>query len=187
MSKVRRSDILDLQAYEARRDEIRAHVLGAKQLRRVHVGDVLTFLFENEETVRYQIQEMVRAERMHREADIQHEVDTYNELVGGPGELGCALLIEIPDAAERAPKLKAWRALPEHLYVKLADGRKVRATYDRRQIGDDRLSSVQYLKFEVGPGAPVAVGTDLPGLTAETTLTPEQRTALEADLRAAGS
>jgi hypothetical protein len=182
--KVERSEILGLQEYDARRDEIRARAMEAKRRRRVHVGP-LTFLFENVETVRYQIQEMARAERLYRDAEIQHEVDTYNELIGGPGELGCSLLIEIADPAERDVKLRAWRALPEHLYAKLADGRRVRAVYDRRQVGDDRLSSVQYLRFPVGEAAPVAIGSDLAALEVEAALTPEQREALQADLGAA--
>jgi hypothetical protein len=183
---VQRGDLLDLRTYEVERNAIRARTMAAKALRRVHVAGALTFLFENHETVRYQVLEMMRAERLVRDEDLQHELDTYNELLGGPGELGCALLIEIEDPAERDEKLVAWRALPEHVYVKLADGRKVRASYDRRQVGTDRLSSVQYLKFAVGREAPVAVGSDLAGASGETPLGPEQRAALEADLRAAG-
>jgi hypothetical protein len=182
--KVQRSEILGLNEYDAQRNEIRAHVMGQKKLRRVHVGP-LTFLFENQETLRYQVQEMVRAERLYREEEIQHELDTYNELLGGPGELGCSLLIEIQEQKERDEKLRAWLSLPGHLYAKLADGRKIRAVFDHRQIGDDRLSSVQYLKFPVGDEAPVAIGCDLESLTVETTLTAEQRTALQADLVAA--
>ena len=179
---IQRSEILSLEEYDARRDAIRASVMEEKRRRRVHVGP-LTFLFENRETIRYQVQEMVRAERLYREAEIQHELDTYNELLGGPGELGCSLLIELTDPHERDAKLRAWRGLPAHLYVRLLDGRRVRPLYDPRQVGEDRLSSVQYLKFPVGDGAPVAVGSDLPGLEAETVLAPEQRAALEADLR----
>lgn len=179
--KVARSEILRLEEYDARRDAIRAQVLQEKQRRRVQVGP-LTFLFENADTVRYQVHEMLRAERLYRDAEVQHELDTYNELIGGPGELGCSLLIELPDPAERDVKLRAWLGLPERLYAKLPDGRRVRATYDHRQVGDDRLSSVQYLKFAVGGVAPVALGSDLPGFTVETELTPEQRGALEQDL-----
>ena len=141
-------------------------------------------MFENQITVRYQVQEMVRTERMVRETDIQHELATYNELLGGAGELGCSLLIGIDDENERNAKLRAWLALPQHLYAKLGDGTKVRATFDPRQVGGDRLSSVQYLKFPVGKDAPVAIGIDLPGLDVETTLSPEQRAALQADLDA---
>jgi Protein of unknown function (DUF3501) len=181
--KIERSEILPYEEYEARRDAIRAQAMEEKRLRRVHLGPSLTFLFENAVTMRYQVQEMVRAERMRKPEEIQHEVDTYNEVLGAAGELGCSLLIEIPDPEERDAKLRAWLSLPEHLYVKLEDGRKVRPVYDRRQVGEDRLSSVQYLKFPVGGAAPVAIGCDLPGVAEEAALTAEQRRALEADLR----
>ncbi len=182
MKPVRREELLDWKAYEPSRGEIRAGIMEAKRVRRVHVGGVLTFLFENTATTRYQIQEMIRAERMTREEDIAHELETYNELLGGPGELGVCLLIEIADAAERDEKLRAWLELPRHLYLKLASGEKVRARFDARQIGEDRLSSVQYLKFDVRGEVPVAAGCDLPALTAEPPLDPAQRAALKQDL-----
>jgi hypothetical protein len=182
--KIQTSEILPYGTYEPLRAAIRARALEEKRPRRVHLAGALTFLFENATTLRYQVQEMVRAERLSRDAEIQHEVDTYNEVLGGPGELGCALLIELADPAERDEKLRAWLRLPEHLYLRLPDGRKVRPVYDRRQVGEDRLSSVQYLRFPVGGAAPVAVGCDLAALDAEVTLAPEQRAALEADLRA---
>jgi hypothetical protein len=182
MRPVRRDELLDWKTYEASRAEVRAGVMEAKRVRRVHVA-ALTFLFENTATTRYQIQEMIRAERMSREQDIAHELETYNELLGGPGELGVSLLIEVPDAEERDRKLREWLALPQHLYLKLASGEKVRARFDERQVGEDRLSSVQYLKFDVRGEVPVAVGADLPSLTAETALDPAQREALAQDLR----
>lgn len=186
MRPVRRDELLDLAAYERSRGEIRAAVLEAKRRRRVHVAGVLTFLFENTATMRYQVLEMIRAERMVKEPEIQHELDTYNELLGAAGELGCSLLIELPDAAERDRKLRDWLDLPAHLYAKLEDGTKVRARFDPRQVGSDRLSSVQYLKFDVKGRVPVAVGSDLPALTAETALDADQRAALAADLGAGG-
>lgn len=183
MKPVPRSEILDWVTWAERRDELRPAALAAKAARRVVVGDgTLTFLFENAETVRYQVHEMLRTEKIVREADIQHELDTYNDLLGGPGELGCTLLIGIEDEAERTEKLRAWTALPSHIYVELPGGRRVRPIYDPRQVGDDRLSSVQYLKFPVGTEAPLAVGCDLPELTAHGELTPEQHAALAADL-----
>jgi uncharacterized protein DUF3501 len=182
MKRVRREELLDLAAYDRSRAEIRAGILEAKRRRRVHVAGVLTFLFENAATVRYQVQEMLRAERITREADVLHELETYNELLGGPGELGCSLLIEIPDPAERDEKLRAWLGLPDRLYVKLEDGTTVRPTFDARQVGEERLSSVQYLKFDVGGRTPVAVGCDHPALQGETMLDAEQRAALGADL-----
>jgi hypothetical protein len=182
MRPVKREEILDIAAYERSRESIRPSILEAKRRRRVHVGGALTFLFENTATIRYQIQEMVRAEALKREADIAHEIETYNELVGGKGELGCSLLIEIADPAERDRKLRAWLGLPGHLYVRTEDGEKVRARYDERQVGAERLSSVQYLRFDVKGRQPIAVGTDLPAFTAETTLDGEQREALRQDL-----
>jgi len=148
----------------------------------VHVGGVLTFLFENTATARYQVQEMVRIERIVREADILHELETYNELLGGAGELGCTLMIELDDPAERAIKLREWLALPRHIYARLEDGSKVYACFDGRQVGDERLSSVHYIKFPVGGRVPVAIGADHPGLVVEARLEPAQRAALAADL-----
>jgi hypothetical protein len=184
MRKVERGEVVDYVTYEERRGAVRESAMKAKAARRVHVGPHLTFLFENRETIHYQVQEMMRAERMVKEADIVHEIETYNELLGGPGEIGATLLVELDDPAERAVKLTKWLALPKHLYVKRADGAKAYARYDERQVGDTRVSSVQYLRFEVGEQAPVAVGCDHPDpeLHHETTLTPEHRAALQADL-----
>jgi uncharacterized protein DUF3501 len=181
MRRVRREELLDLTTYERARPEIRPAVLEAKRRRRVHAGP-LTFLFENAVTARYQVQEMIRAERITREEEIRHELETYNELLGGKGELGVSLLIELTDPVERDQRLREWLALPEHLYLKLADGRKIRARFDPRQVGEDRLSSVQYLKFDVGGEVPVAAGADLAGFSTEAALEPEQREALRADL-----
>jgi hypothetical protein len=184
MKPVERSEIVDYQTYEDLRDEIRAKVMKEKEERRIHLGSHLTFLFENRATIRYQVQEMMRAERIVREADIQHELDTYNELLGGPGELGCTLLIEIDDPLLRAEKLARWPELPKHLFARLDDGSTVRASYDERQVGESRLSSVQYLKFDVGGKAPVGLGCDHadPEVRAETTLSEAQRAALKQDL-----
>lgn len=181
-SKVRVTDLVDATAYEGQRSAFRDEVLREKGRRRIHVGECFTFLFENTLTIRYQIQEMIRAEHITEQGAIQHEVDTYNGLLGGPGELGCTLLIEIDDPALRAVRLRQWYALPEHVYVRLPDGATVRARFDPSQRGEGRLSSVQYLKFRVGSTVPVAVGIDMPGLAAETPLTADQRAALTEDL-----
>jgi len=184
MQPLRREDIVDHATYRDQREPYRARILEIKAARRVHAGPWLTFLFENTETVRYQVQEMMLAERIVREADIRHELDTYNELLGGPGELGATLLIEIDDPAERDVKLRRWLDLPEHLYVRLAGGALVRATFDPRQVGEERLSSVHYVKFDTKGQVPVAVGCDHPDVTAEAVLTPGQRQALAEDLGA---
>ena len=181
---VARDEILDYVTYEEQRDAVRDAAMLTKAARRVHVGPHLTFLFENHDTIRYQVLEMVRTERMVKDADIRHEIETYNELLGGKGELGATLLVELDDPVLRAEKLSQWLALPKHLYAKRADGKKAYARYDERQVGDTRVSSVQYLKFEVGSAAPVAIGCDHPDpeLRHETELTAEQRAALQRDL-----
>ncbi len=182
MKPIQREEILDYITYSEKRDDIRDEAMKHKDGRRIHLGDYLTFLFENRETVRYQIQEMMRVEQIVKESDIQHEIDTYNELIGGPGELGCSLLIEIDSPSERDKLLSAWLGLPEHLYLELENGEKAYAVFDRRQVGDTRLSSVQYLKFDTKGSLPVAVGADHPELTDEVKLNDSQRQALAQDL-----
>jgi uncharacterized protein DUF3501 len=181
MRKVQRSEILDYQTYDDRRNAARTAIMEVKRPRRIHVGPTLTFLFENAETLRYQIQEVMRTERIVRETEIQQEIDTYNDLLGGAGELACCLLIEIDDRAARDRALRAWRDLPRHLYLRTDQG-LVRPTFDPGQRDDEKISAVQYLKFAVGTGRPLAVGCDLPELVAETVLDDEQRAALAADL-----
>lgn len=182
MQRVTREQIVDLATYAHVRPEVQERVLRIKQARRVHAGEYLTFLFENPDTIRYQVQEMLRVEGITDEEGILHELHTYNELLGRNGELGCTLLIEIADEDERSELLRQWVRLPVHVYVRLEDGTQVYATYDERQIDDARLSSVQYLKFDTQGRIPVAVGSDLPELMVETTLASEQRAALRRDL-----
>lgn len=182
MKVIDRSEVLDYVTYNERRESIRADALRAKSERRILVGEHFTFLFENRETVRYQIQEMMRVEHIVREADIEHEIRTYNELLHPKGSLGCTLLIGIEDEAERDEKLRQWLGLNEHIYAELADGTRVKPSWDPRQVGDDRLSSVQYLKFELGEEPPVLLGIDMPGIELEAELSQSQRAALRADL-----
>lgn len=184
MKPVERNEIIDYVTYEEKRDAFRDEVMKAKASRRVHIGEYLTLLFENHLTMQYQIQEMVRTERMVKEADIQHEIETYNEVLGGEGEFGCTLMIEIGDPAIRDVKLKEWWALPEKMYLLLEDGTRVGATFDERQRGDDRVSSVQYMKFNTGGRVPLAAGVEIREFRAETTLSGKQRHALGQDLSA---
>lgn len=184
MRKVQRSEIVDYQTYEDSRGETRAAVLAEKKLRRIHVGEHLTFLFENHTTIRYQIQEIMRAEKIVKDADIQNEVQVYNELIGDDGELGCTLLVEIPTEEGRNELLSKWRDLNPQLYVKLASGKQVAPTWDDRQIGDTRLSSVQYLRFDTNGETPVSVGCsfDAPELFGESNLSQASIKAFDADL-----
>jgi len=182
LARVERGDILDFITYGERRDAIRASAMAAKALRRVHLGQHLTFLFENAETIRYQVLEMVRVEQMVKEADIRHELETYNAVLGEGGELGCTLLIEIPDAQGREDLLRRWRALPDHIFMVCADGARIKASFDQTQMSEDKLSSVQFLKFRVGRRTPAALVSDLPELTAEVALEGPTRDALLDDL-----
>jgi hypothetical protein len=182
MRKVQHKEIVDYQTYDETRAEFQKIVFPAKAHRRIHVGDHFTFLFENALTVRYQVQEMMRAEKIIKAGDILHELDTYNSLLGGEGELGCTLLIEIDDPGRRATMLRTWLRLPEHIYMVLEDGSRIRPTFDEAQRGEERISSVQYLKFPAGGKVPLALGIDHPGVEAETKLTETQRAALAEDL-----
>ena len=181
MPKVQRSEILDFLTYSEQRDRIRAEAMAAKALRRVHLGEHLTFLFENHTTIRYQILEMVRAEEMVKESNIQHELDTYNAVLGDDGELGCTLLIEISDEAERALLLRSWRNLPGHIFMTFTDGTREAASFDAEQMNDEKLSSVQFLKFAVGSRTPNGLVTDLPELACQIHFSVETKGALMDD------
>ena len=182
MNNVSRKEIVDYVTYEEKRNEVRNKILKIKEARRINVGATLSFLFENRDTVRYQIQEMMRVERIVKEKDIVHEIETYNELLGKSGELGCTLLIEIDDPLERNSKLSKWIDLPSHLYLRLEDESRVMASFDERQVGDGRLSSVQYIKFDTNGKVPVAIGSNHPLFEEETMLSDVQKKALSEDL-----
>ena len=184
MRKVKREEILDYVTYNERRYRIRESVLKVKAPRRVHLGSYLTFLFENTETIRYQIQEMMRAERIVKEESILYEIHTYNELLGGNGELGCVLLIEVDEAEERNRILRIWLGLQERIYLTLDSGERVYAEWDRRQVDDTKLSSVQYLKFKSMGRIPSAIGVDHPEMKEESPLAKDQIEALTGDLAA---
>ena len=182
MKRVTRGEVRNKKDYEAIRDNFRGSVLKQKELRRVHVGANLTFLFENHDTVLYQVQEMLRAEGTSAESDILHEIETYNELLGDKGELGCTLLVEIEDAEKRAELLSRWVDLPTFIYIEAQDGTRIPATFDPRQVGTGRISSVQYIKFKVGDKVPRKVGCSHPDIASEAVLSPEQIAALCMDL-----
>jgi hypothetical protein len=182
MKRVSREEVRKPAEYAVFRDEFRRAVLEQKDKRRVHVGSYLTFLFENHDTVLYQVEEMLRAENITSEPEIQHEMDTYNELLGQRGELGCTLLIEIDDPAKRSELLARWKDLPATLYIETQNGTRVTAQFDARQIGEGRISSVHYLKFPIGDQVPAKVGCSHPEIAAETVLTPQQAAALCRDL-----
>jgi hypothetical protein len=182
MQSVRRSEIVDYLTYQEGREAFQKTVFAEKARRRIYLGSYFTFLFENTLTIRYQVQEMMRAEKIVREKDISHELETYNAILGGDGELGCSLMIGIEDPGERDVRLREWIDLPAHLYAELRDGTRAYPRFDAGQIGDGRLSSVQYLKFSLNGEVPIALGVELPGCVARTVLSDDQRAALQEDI-----
>jgi hypothetical protein len=184
MRRVELKEVMSVSQYAKVREQRRSQLMKIKEPRRIHLGEHLTFLFENHDTTLYQIQEMLRAEGLEDESHILHEIETYNELVGEQGELGCTLLIEIDDAQKRAELLSRWASLPQNLYIKTQDGAHVMARFDERQVGERRISSVQYLKFRLGDKIPVGIGSKHPELNIEVVFSPAQMAALCSDLMA---
>lgn len=189
MQPVSISEIKSLADYEIERASLRPRMMALKDRRRVRVGDHLTFLFENRDTVRYQIQEMIRIERTVRLEDIAHEVETYNELIPSENGLCASLLIEYETPEERAVWLQALLGLENHVWMAVGELPPVRARFDTRQISSDRISSVQYVRFDLTPehvsrfasGARIIV--DHPKYRCEQELSPEQIAELAEDFR----
>jgi len=148
MRRVERSEILDLGEYERIREHFRARVIREKKGRRLAVGPNLTVLFENHDTVLLQIQEMLRTERITREAAVLHEIETYNELLGGPNELSATVMIEIVDPADRAEFLVRAKGIERHIVLAVG-GDEVRASWDPFRVLDNQASAVMYLKFSL--------------------------------------
>jgi hypothetical protein len=149
MKTIEVSEIKNIADYELEREHWRPQVLAIKERRRIRLGDHITFLFENRDTVRYQIQEMMRIERIVRPTDIAHEVETYNELIPARGELSASMLIEYETPAERNVKLRELLGLEKHLWFEVSGAGRTPAIFDARQIATDRISSVQYIKFQL--------------------------------------
>jgi len=157
MKPLEAADILDLESYEAVRDAYRARVIEHKRARRVALGDRVTLVFEDRETVRYQIQEMTRIERIEDPEKVQHEIDVYNGLLPGSGELSATLFIEIPGLAQIRPELDRLLGIDECVFLEIgADDRgagaqrapeRVQATFDAKQMEEDRISAVHYVRF----------------------------------------
>ena len=153
MRPLLRSDVLPSSEYIRIRDAYRQRLMAIKNDRRVFVGPYLMFLFENRDTMLYQIQEMLRAENIQDEEAIGHEIRTYNRLVPGRGQLSATLLIEIDNPAARAFKLTELLGLESHVHLLFENDYQVQAEFDGEQIATDRLSSVQYLMFNMSEDA----------------------------------
>lgn len=146
MKPIERGEILGLAEYEQVRDRFRGRVIESKKRRRVQLGPKASVVFENRDTVLLQIQEMLRTERITRPDAVQHELDTYNELLPGPGEVSCTLMIEIPDKEERDAFLVAAKGLEKHVWLVAGSLRMPARSIDRGS-NDERTTAVHYLKF----------------------------------------
>jgi Protein of unknown function (DUF3501) len=189
MKKLTVSDIKDLREYERERDGFRAEIIAMKKRRRFELGDLMSVVFENASTMRFQIQEMARAERMLRDDQIATELDTYNQLVPDAGELSATLFIQIEDNAELRVWLPRLVGIQDHVAIEVA-GSLVRAHPDdpERLTRDDITATVHYLKFTFAAeqqaafaAGPVRLVVDHPAYAADVTLTDEQRTELAGD------
>jgi hypothetical protein len=186
-------DIVDLRAYERERAEFRQRIIDLKKTRRVTLGPILTILFENTETMRWQVQEMARAERMLRDEQIAHEVDTYNQLIPDAGELSGTLFLELTSDEALREWLPKLVGIEFHIAFALSDGSRVPGRPsdedEERLTRDDTTAAVHYLRFRFTPeqlrafaeGA-VRVTVDHPEYTYEVTLDDVQHAALAADL-----
>lgn len=139
--------------YVQNRVEIQTRVLKVKEKRRISVGPAFEFHFENKETVLYQIQEMIRVEKIVDEAVILHEMETYSKLLPSVGVLSTTLMIGYPDSHEREHRLRALKDAVQFICFE-ADSRRVPAIADMDQMNAERMSAVQFLKFEVGKTVP---------------------------------
>ena len=172
MPRITAESLMSLEAYSRARNEYRARVIAHKKNRIVHIGPNVTLLFEDELTIRYQIQEMLRAERTFEEAGIQDELDAYNPLVPDGTNWKATMMIEYPEAAERQSMLARLIGIEDRVWVQVEGHSRVYAIADEdlERENDEKTSSVHFLRFELEPamiaalksGKHLAVGVDHP-------------------------
>ncbi len=178
MNPIQRDEILPLGDYEAIRPRFRQRIIEQKKLRRVKLGDHMSVIFENRDTVLLQIQEMLRTERITQESGIMHELGTYNELIPAERELSLTLFIEVPDKAEREALLEACAGMEQHVFVEVDGARIAAIAGEKAGHKPDRTTAVQYYKVPLGAAAAaveagsatVAVLVDHPAYRARTEL-----------------
>jgi hypothetical protein len=191
MPRIERDSLLTLEAYAKERPSFRARAVAHKRARTVHVGEHLTLLFEDELTMRYQVQEMLRAEKMFDEAGIQDELDAYNPLIPDGSNLKATMLIEYEEEAARRAALARLKGIEDRVWLRVAGLPVVHAIADEdlERENADKTSSVHFLRFELTPAmiaafrhdAPVTIGVDHPAYQAQVELSPATRAALAQD------
>jgi len=177
MHKIDRDSLLSLEAYARQRQEFRARVIAHKKDRMVHLGAHVTLVFEDELTMRYQIQEMLRIERTFEEQGIRDELDVYNPLIPDGNNLKATMMIEYADADERKLALSKLKGIEDRVWVRVEGCARVQAIADEdlERENEDKTSAVHFLRFELNAemkqalkrGAGLAMGVDHPNYRAE--------------------
>ena len=198
MTLVKVEDVRSIEAYEAIRPEFRRRVIAARDRRRVLLGDRVSVAFESHETVLFQIQEMLRAERITAPEAVRYEVDTYNGLLGDGTTLAATLFIEIAERERVKEELDRFQGLDRErrLYLQVGDRAPITAQFEPGHSTEDRISAVHYIRFPLSPedkrafmdvSIPARLVVDHPSYQARTELAEATRLALLEDLMAAGS
>jgi hypothetical protein len=197
-TKLTLDDIADLRAYEKEREEFRAHVIELKRRRRIGVGTLVTLVFENRDTVRFQIQEMARAERMLSDEQIQVELDTYNTLVPEPGQVAASLFIELTSKDQLMEWLPKLVGIERSIELRIGEGddavvvRSVPEDAHEAQLTREEVTaSVHYVFFRFTPdevalmdsGAPVVLAVAHPAYDEATELSVDTVEGLLDDIR----
>jgi Protein of unknown function (DUF3501) len=172
MQKLSRQDLMTLEQYAVERPRLRAEIIAHKQLRTVQVGPNMTWLFEDRATIRYQVLEMLRVERIFEAAGIQDELDAYNPLIPSGSNWKATLLLEFPDPAARQVALSKLIGVEDRCWVRVSEMERVFAIADEdlERENAEKTSAVHFLRFELSPtmiaaaqsGASLSVGVDHP-------------------------
>ena len=172
MQKLSRDSLMTLEAYAKARKDFRAQVIAHKKNRTLHLGQHLTLIFEDELTIRYQVQEMLRVERIFEEQGIQDEIDAYNPLIPDGSNFKATLMIEYEDVAERRDALAKLKGVEDRVWVRVEGCPAVYAIADEdlERETDEKTSSVHFLRFELTRemaeslkyGVALAIGVDQP-------------------------
>jgi Protein of unknown function (DUF3501) len=197
MPKLTLDDIADLRAYERERDDFRQRVIEVKRRRRVQLGTIVTLLFENTQTIRFQIQEMARAEKLISDEAIETELRIYNPLVPEPGQLCATLFIELTSKDALMEWLPKLVGIERSVALRLADGEVVHAVVDedheKQLTREEVTASVHYVRWELTPdqveraaAGPLTLLSDHPNYQEEIELSPATQAELVSDLRNGG-
>jgi hypothetical protein len=197
VTKLTLDDITDLRAYERERAEFRAHIIDLKKRRRIHVGPVITFVFENRDTIRFQIQEMARAEKILTDEGIETELRIYNPLIPDAGHLAATMFIELTSEEQLREWLPKLVGVESRALFRLGEGPDATAVrcivdpdHEKQLTRDEVTASVHYVHFALSPDevdrfeqGPVALVVDHPEYPHELELSDATRRELTNDLR----